>query len=65
MEIINLEFPIYGSENKCARTNTVFLPLSEVSTGAISLYNLNSLIDTSSRNKVFIESDLVLKMGTF
>ena len=31
------EFALYGSKNECTRTDTVFLSLSEVSEGALSL----------------------------
>ena len=37
MESLNPELALYGSKNECARTNIVLLPISEVSTGAVSL----------------------------
>ena len=37
MESPNPIFALQGSTNECARTNTQLLPLSEVSTGAVSL----------------------------
>ena len=37
MESIYPKFSLYGGTNECARTNTLLLPLSEVSTGAVSL----------------------------
>ena len=37
MESIYNELAVYGSENECARTDTVFLPISEVCDGTVSL----------------------------
>ena len=37
MESIYTELALYGSTNKCARTDTVFLPISEVCNGTASL----------------------------
>ena len=37
MESPNPMFALYGSTNECARTNMLLLPLSEVSTRAVSL----------------------------
>ena len=37
MESSNLKFALYGGTNKCARTNTLSLPLSKVITGTVSL----------------------------
>ena len=37
MESPNHKFALYGGTNECARTNTLLLLLSEVSTGAVSL----------------------------
>ena len=37
MESIYTELALYGSKNECARTNTVFLPISEVCDGKVSL----------------------------
>ena len=37
MESLNPELALYGSNNLCTRTNTVLPPISEVSTGAVSL----------------------------
>ena len=33
----NPKFALYGGRNECARTDTLLLPLFEVSTGAVSL----------------------------
>ena len=33
MESICTELPLYSSKNECVRTDTVFLPLSEVCNG--------------------------------
>ena len=37
MESIYTKLAIYDRKNECARTNTVFLPLSEVCDGMVSL----------------------------
>ena len=37
MESLVPELALYGGESECARTKTVLLPISEVSTGAVSL----------------------------
>ena len=37
MEGIYAESALYGSKNECARTDTVFLPISEVCNGTVSL----------------------------
>ena len=37
MESIRTELALYGSKNECARTETVFLPISEVCDGTVSL----------------------------
>ena len=37
MESIYSELALSGSKNLCARTNTVFFPISEVSDGTVSL----------------------------
>ena len=39
MESIYTELGLYGSKNKCARTDTVFLLISEVCDGTVSLIN--------------------------
>ena len=39
MESLNLEFALYGNKDKCALTDTVFFPPSEVSTRAVTLTN--------------------------
>ena len=40
MESIHLELALSGSKNVCARTDTVFFPISEVSEGTVSLDNV-------------------------
>ena len=40
MESIYTKLALYGSKNECARTDTVFLPLSEVCNGTVSLENV-------------------------
>ena len=37
MDSINPKFARYGGTNACARTNALLLPLSDVSTRAVSL----------------------------
>ena len=37
MESLYTGLVLYGSQNECARTDTVFLPLSEVCDGTVSL----------------------------
>ena len=37
MESIYTELALYGSKHKCARTDTVFLTISEVCDGTVSL----------------------------
>ena len=40
MESIYTELALYGSTNECAITDTVFLPVSEVCNGTVSLNKL-------------------------
>ena len=49
MESIYPELALCGSQNECARTDTVFFPISEVSEGTVSLTNLIPLIRASTR----------------
>ena len=37
MESIYTELSLYGSKNECARTEPVFIPISEVCAGTVSL----------------------------
>ena len=37
MESICTDLALYGSKNECSRTDTVFLPISEVCNGTVSL----------------------------
>ena len=37
MASLNPEFALYGSKNECAMTYSVFVPLSQVSTRAVTL----------------------------
>ena len=37
MKSIYTELALYGSKHECARTDTVFLPISEVCNGTVSL----------------------------
>ena len=38
MKNIYTELALYGSKNECARTDTIFLPISEVCDGKVSLW---------------------------
>ena len=42
MESPNPEVALYGSKNKCARTNTHLLPIYEVSTAVVSLEKIGT-----------------------
>ena len=46
MESFDSEFPLYGSNKKCTRTETVFLPISEISKATVSLlwYSVHILL---------------------
>ena len=39
MESVYTELALHGSKNECARTDTVFLPISEVCDGTVYLRN--------------------------
>ena len=41
MESIHTELALYGSKNECARSATVFLPISVVCDGMVSLEDFN------------------------
>ena len=43
MESIYTEFALYGSKSECARNDTVFLPISQVCSGSVSLENVSVL----------------------
>ena len=45
MDSIYTELALYGSKNECTRTDTVFLPVSEVCDGKVSLTKLFSTPD--------------------
>ena len=38
MESLNPELALYGNTNKFTKSNTVLLPISDASTGAVSLF---------------------------
>ena len=40
MESIYIELALYGRKNECARTDAVFLPISEVCNDTVSLKTL-------------------------
>ena len=44
MESLYIGLALYGSQNECARTDTVFLPISEVCDGTVSLIGFNNFI---------------------
>ena len=44
MESIYTELALYGSKNECARTDTVFAPISEVCHGTVSLKSFLCLL---------------------
>ena len=51
----NPKFALYGGRHECARTNTLLLPLSEVSTGTVSLTpypHQNAFCSLGERGKV-------------
>ena len=48
MESLNPELSLNGSKNECGRTDTVYFPLSEVGTRAVTLSRT-----TSDLNKAF------------
>ena len=43
MESTYTELALYGSKNECARTDTVFLPISEVCDSTVSLNSQDML----------------------
>ena len=58
MEIIYTQLALYGSKNECARTNTVFLTISEDCNGTVSLcVGLSSWVESIERE--FECSDLL------
>ena len=52
MECIYTELALYGSKYECARTDTVFLPISEVCDGKVSLMFLDTFLITSVSGKL-------------
>ena len=58
MESVYKELALYGSKNLCARTDTVFLPISEVCDGTVYLgfnislcfFSFNEGISKTSNN---------------
>ena len=52
MKSINTELALCGHKNKCARTETVFFPISEVSEGTVSPKNIN--LDFFNISVIFI-----------
>ena len=51
MESIYPELALCGSKNECARTDTVFFPISEVSDGTVSLSNDQLQINANKKLK--------------
>ena len=58
METIHPELALYGSKNVCARTNTVFFPISEVCDGTVSLTNIRHLLAYNKFKYIFPLQDL-------
>ena len=51
MESIHTNLALYGSKDVCARTDTVFLPISEACNGTVSLMTkLKTQIGTKLQN---------------
>ena len=66
MKSLNLEVAIYGSKSECARTDTVFFPLSEVSTKAVTKHAIFSKIYTDKMSKyLFTQKTNKLRQATF
>ena len=53
MERIYTKLALYGSRNECARTDTVFLPISEVCNGTVSL--TKTKVNDSRRDSTLVE----------
>ena len=49
MESIYTELTLYGSNNECARTDTVFLPISEICDGTVSLMNTTASVSLCTK----------------
>ena len=47
MESIHTELAHYGSKNECARTDTDFLPISEICDGTVSLFRIFKMYSIS------------------
>ena len=56
MESVYTKSALYGSTNLCAGTDTVFLPISEVCDGTVSLRHqiVGGIIDTENQNFRFL-----------
>ena len=54
MESIYTGLALYGSKNECARTDSVFLPISEVCDGTVSLEVINILEGLFILNILFV-----------
>ena len=66
MESIYTELALYGSKNECARTDTVFLPLSEVCDGTVSLkaipkLNVTDLCEYTANKSTVLKRLVVIK----
>ena len=62
MESIYTELALYGSKNECARTDTVFLPISEVCDGKVSLCNPKNINTTLVSRTLFKCTIVIFKM---
>ena len=60
MESIYPELALCGSKNECARTDTVFFPIFEVSDGTVSLImeGKHQLLGYSIDHKTVLEQNL-------
>ena len=55
MESIYTKLALYGSRNKCARTDNVFSPISEVCDGMVALIKntINRPVNITANNIIF------------
>ena len=52
MESIYIELALYGIKNECARTDTVFLPISEVCNDTVSHVDYEPLLSIMDANQI-------------
>ena len=60
MESLRPEFALYGSKNKCARTDTALFPISQICTRGVTLHK--SFVHTNNKclAKVLVRSVLII-----